>query len=85
MFIRSLWNLCSLFSLYYRCSCCILGCAVGDFRQDFHILRTPWFEVILSSTKKTTQPLRHFFYLALRFASLEREKKKQLLLSVIPA
>lgn len=48
-----------------------IGYVVGNFRYRFHILRIPWFEMILlpSTSKKNPQPFNILFYLALCFAS----------------
>lgn len=81
-FMRSLWCLLSFSSLHYRRGCFIpMDYALGYFRYSFHILKTPWFEMILlaSTKRKTTenkqptkQPYSLFnilFYLSLCFAA----------------
>lgn len=61
-----------LFPLYYRCICCTVsvGSALGHFRYNVHILRVPWFGMILVySTKKCPNLSTFCFYLALCFAA----------------
>lgn len=68
-----------------------MGYAPGYFRYSFHILKTPWFEIILlastkkkknktkpenrKANKKTIQPLQHFV-LPVSLLCCLRENKK---------